>query len=104
MGCKDEKMMYKKIETKNFFLEGYTYSNYSDKIFPMHLALIDKNSKDTIYQCQNCFNDFHMILEDTLMIYGGRERKDSVIAYGIILKRIPVPQSYKYNIPFTESK
>lgn len=103
MNCKDEKKIYKKIETKNYLLEGYTYSNYSDKIFPNKLVLIDKISNDTIYHCTNCYNDFHMILEDTLLIYGGK-KTDSVIAHGIILRKIPVPQAYKHNIPFSDSK
>ena len=64
VGCKNDKLIYKKIETKNFYLEGYTYSNYSDKIFPIQLVLIDKNTKDTAYQCENCFKDFNFILED----------------------------------------
>lgn len=99
--CKDDKIIYKKIETKNYLLEGYSHSNFSNKVFNKKLVLIDKIQKDTIYQCENCYNDFHMILEDTLLIYGGRET-DSVIAHGIILKKIPVPQEYKYNLPFTE--
>lgn len=97
--CKDEKKIYKRIETKSYLLEGYTHSNYSDKIFPNELILIDKASKDTIYHCTDCYNDFHLILEDTLLIYGGN-KLDSTIANGIILKKIPVPQGYKYNIPF----
>ncbi|MBE4948321.1 hypothetical protein [Chryseobacterium culicis] len=98
--CKDEKKIYKKIETKSYFVEGYTYSNYSDKVFPNELVLIDKISKDTIYHCENCYKDFHLILEDTLLIYGGK-KLDSVIAHGIILKKIPVPQGYKNNLPFS---
>jgi len=98
--CKDEKKIYKRIETKSYFLEGYTYSNYSDKIFPNELVLIDKTSKDTIYHCSNCYKDFHLILEDTLLIYGGN-KLDSTIANGIILKKVAVPQGYKYNIPFS---
>jgi len=97
--CKEEKKTYKKIETKNLFLEGYTYFNYTNKIFPNELVLIDKNSNDTIYHCENCYKDFHMILEDTLLIYGGL-KLDSVIDKRIILKKIPVPQGYKYNLPF----
>jgi hypothetical protein len=100
INCKNEKKVYKKIETKNYLLEGYTYSNYSDKIFPNKLVLIEKISNDTIYHCTNCYNDFHMILEDTLLIYGGK-KTDSTIANGIILKKVPVPQTYKYNIPFS---
>lgn len=100
--CKEEKLTYKKIETKDYYLEGYTYINNTNKIFPNELILIDKISKDTIYNCQDCFNDFHMILEDTLLIYGGGKRKDSVLAPGIILKRIPVSQEYRYNLPFKE--
>jgi len=100
MNCKDEKKIYKRIETKSYILEGYTYSNYSDKVFPNELVLIDKTSKDTIYHCTDCYNDFHLILEDTLLIYGGN-KLDSTIAHGIILKKIPVPQGYKYNIPFS---
>ncbi|KXH84190.1 hypothetical protein AU378_00025 [Chryseobacterium kwangjuense] len=99
LSCKDEKKIYKRIETKNYFLEGYTYSNYSDKVFPNELVLIDKTSKDTIYHCTDCYNDFHLILEDTLLIYGGN-KLDSTITHGIILKKVPVPQEYKYNIPF----
>lgn len=101
IACKDEKLIYKKIETKNYLIEGYTYSNYSDKIFPNELVLIDKISKDTIFHCESCYTDFHIILEDTLLIYGGN-KLDSTIAHGIILKRIPVSQEYKYNIPFKE--
>jgi len=52
--CKDKKNIYKRIETKSYFLEAYTYSNYSDKIFPNELVLINKTSKDTIYHCLNC--------------------------------------------------
>lgn len=100
VGCKDEKKTYKKIETKNYFLEGYTYSNYSDKIFPNELVLIDKNSNDTIYRCKNCYNDFHLILEDTLLIYGGN-KLDSTLSNKMILKKIPVSQEYKYNLPFS---
>ena len=47
--CKTDKKIYKKIETKNFYLEGYTYSNYSDKIFPNQLVLIDKNTNVKFY-------------------------------------------------------
>ena len=94
---KNDKKIYKKIETKNFYLEGYTYSNYSDKIFPNQLVLIDKNTKDTVYQCKSCFNDFNFILEDTLFIYGGKT-SDSIIDGKIILKRVSVPQSFKNNI------
>ncbi len=98
--CKEEKLTYKKIETKDYYIEGYTYINNTNKIFPTELVLIDKTSKDTLYNCQDCFNDFHMVLEDTLLIYGGRKKKDSVIASGIILKRIQVSQDYRYNLPF----
>jgi Sec7-like guanine-nucleotide exchange factor len=97
--CKEEKKTFKRIETKNYFLEGYTYFNYTNKIFPNELVLIDNNNNDTIYHCLNCYNDFHMILEDTLLIYGGN-KLDSVIDKRIILKKIPVPQEYKYNLPF----
>ena len=103
VGCKNDKLIYKKIETKNFYLEGYTYSNYSDKIFPIQLVLIDKNTKDTAYQSENCFKDFNFILEDTLFIYGGIT-SDSIIDEKIILKRISVPQSFKNNIPWKDTR
>jgi hypothetical protein len=99
ISCGNKKLTYKKIETKNYILEGYTYANFSDKIFPNNLVLINKNTNDTIYKCQNCYSDFHLILEDTLLIYGGL-KLDSIIDNKIILKRIPVSQDYKYNIPW----
>jgi len=97
--CKEEKLTYKKIETQNYYLEGYSYVNNTNKIFPNELVLIDKNTNDTIYQCENCYNDFHLILEDTLLIYGGK-KLDSIINKRIVLKKILVPQQYKYNLPF----
>lgn len=97
--CGKKKLIFKKIETKDYFLEGYTYANGTDAIFPNELVLIDKKSKDTIYRCENCYTDFHLILQDTLLIYGGY-KLDSTIAHGIILRKIPVPQIYKYNLPF----
>ncbi|MPS66744.1 MAG: hypothetical protein DI622_14610 [Chryseobacterium sp.] len=99
ISCKNDKIIYKKIETKNYFLEGYSYSNFTNKIFPNELVLIDKNNKDTLYHCKSCYNDFHMILEDTLLIYGG-VKLDSIINKKIILKRIAVPQDYRYNKPY----
>ena len=99
LSCQEEKKIYKKIETKNYFLEGFTYFNNTNKIFPNELVLIDKNTNDTIYYCENCYNDFNLILEDTLIIYGGN-KLDSIIDKKLILKRIPVPQEYKYNLPF----
>lgn len=87
LGCQEKKLTYKKIETKNYILEGYTYANFSDKIFPNELVLIKKNSNDTVYRCQNCYRDFHLILEDTLLIYGGKPL-DSIIGDGIVLKKI----------------
>ncbi|MGE8514689.1 MAG: hypothetical protein ACN6N7_18440 [Chryseobacterium culicis] len=101
--CNKEKLTYKKIETKDYLIEGYTYDNHTDKIFPNELIIVDKISKDTIFKCQNCYNDFHMILQDTLLIYGGN-KLDSTIAHGIFLKRIPVPQMYKYNFPFKNNE
>jgi len=108
LGCEKEqllsasKLTYKKIETKDYFLEGYTYINNTNKIFPNELVLIDKNKNDTIYHCKNCYSDFHMILEDTLLIYGGN-KLDSIIDKKIILKKRPVPQEYKYNLPFDDN-
>ncbi|MFC3756909.1 hypothetical protein ACFONJ_13095 [Chryseobacterium tructae] len=99
VSCKKEKLMYKKIETADYLVEGYTYDNYTDKIFPNELIIVDKVSKDTIFHCSTCYSDFHMILQDTLLIYGG-SRLDSTIAHGIFLKRIPVPQMYKNNLPY----
>ncbi len=64
---------------------------------------IDKNTKDTAYQCENCFKDFNFILEDTLFIYGGIT-SDSIIDEKIILKRISVPQSFKNNIPWKDTR
>ncbi|WP_106915753.1 hypothetical protein [Chryseobacterium aurantiacum] len=93
------KLTYKRIETKDYFLEGYIYINNTNKIFPNELVLIDKNKNDTIYHCKSCYRDFHMILEDTLLIYGGN-KLDSIIDNKIILKKIPVPQEYRYNLPF----
>lgn len=101
ISCNKEKVFYKKIETKDYLVEGYSYENHTDKMFPKELIIIDKVSKDTIYHCSNCYNDFHMILQDTLLIYGGN-RLDSTIAHGIFLKRIPVPQMYRYNLPFSD--
>ena len=97
--CGKEKLTFKTIETKDYILEGYTYVNGTNAIFPNELVLIDKIQKDTIYRCENCYSDFHMILQDTLLIYGGH-RLDSTIAHGIKLKKIPVPQTYKHNLPF----
>jgi hypothetical protein len=37
-----------------------------------------------------------MILEDTILIYGGK-KLDSMISNKLIIKRIPVPANYKYN-------
>ncbi|MEN4760625.1 hypothetical protein ABEG63_09855 [Chryseobacterium sp. C39-AII1] len=102
LSCNEHKLFYKKIETGSYKIEGYTYDNYTDRIFPSELIIIHKLSKDTIFKCENCYRDFHMILEDTLLIYGGK-RLDSTIAHGIILKKIPVPQNYKYNPRFSDS-
>ncbi len=99
IGCEKRKLTYKTIETENYFLEGYTYINGTDKIFPNELVLIDKNTKDTVYKCENCYKDFHIILEDTLLIYGGN-KLDSAIHNKLIIKRIPVPNDYKYNKPW----
>ena len=99
IGCEKGKLTYKTIETENYFLEGYTYINGTDKIFPNELVLIDKNTKDTVYKCENCYKDFHIILEDTLLIYGGN-KLDSIIHNKLIIKRIPVPNDYKYNKPW----
>jgi len=99
--CK-EKVIYKKIETQNYILEGYSYFNNTNKIFPNELVLIDKAQEDTIYKCVNCYKDFHLILEDTLLIFGGK-KMDSTIVNGIILKSIPVTQDYKYNLPYKEN-
>jgi lipoprotein len=96
IGCEKKKLTYKTIETKNYFLTGYSYTNGTDKIFPNELVLIDKNTKDTIYKCENCYRDFHIILEDTILIYGGK-KLDSMITNKLIIKRIPVPANYKYN-------
>lgn len=98
--CENKKLTYKKIETKNYKIEGYTYTNYTDHIFPNDLVVIDKGLNDTIYHCQNCYRDFNMILEDTLLIYGGSENSEMTIADKIILKKVKVSQDFKYNIPF----
>ena len=97
--CGKQKLIYKTIETKDYILEGYTYVNGTDAIFPNELVLIYKIQKDTIFRCENCYNDFQMIKEDTLLIYGGK-KLDSTIKYGIKLRSIPVNKDYKYNIPF----
>jgi hypothetical protein len=99
VSCKKEKLTYKKIETRDYYLEGYTYINNTNKIFPNELVLVGKKSKDTLYHCYNCYNDFHLILQDTLLIYGGA-KLDSVINKTIILRRVPTTQNYKYNLPF----
>ncbi|MBB4806997.1 hypothetical protein HNP38_002293 [Chryseobacterium defluvii] len=103
ISCKNEKLTYKKIETKDYLIEGYTYINNTNKVFPNELIIVDKTSKDTIFHCMRCYTDFHMILQDTLLIYGGN-KLDSTLAHGIILKRRPVPQGYKYNLPYKSSE
>lgn len=101
IGC-TEKIFYKKIETKNYFVEGYSYINGTDKIFPNELILINKNTKDTIYKCIDCYSDFNIILEDTLLIYGG-ERSDTLISNNMVIRKVLV-KSNKYNAPFRQKK
>jgi len=75
--CKEEKLYYKKIETRDYKVETYTYGNYTDKIFPDYLIVIDKKVGDTVYNCQNCYTDVSVIL-DTVVVYCYC-KKDSIL-------------------------
>ena len=45
IGCEKKKLTYKTIETKNYFLTGYSYTNGTDKVFPNELVLIIRIQK-----------------------------------------------------------